>query len=109
MSALPRGNLLAPLPPAGTAEHVAALLARPGLRIERIVSHGQASPPDFWYDQAEDEWVLLLAGSATLALDDGTRVDLGPGDWLTLPAHCRHRVERTASPTVWLAVFAGGG
>ena len=61
-------NLLSPLPDADaeTVERVDALLTRPGLRIERIVSRGQASPPGFWYDQAEGEWVLLLAGTARL-------------------------------------------
>lgn len=36
------------------------LLATPGVRIERIVSNGQASPPEFWYDQEDVEWVALL-------------------------------------------------
>lgn len=32
---------------------------------------------------------------------------LGPGDWLVIPAHARHRVDYTQAspPTVWLAVF----
>ena len=102
------GRLLAQLPPPGGAESFDALLARPGLRIERIVSHGHASPPGHWYDQAEDEWVMVVTGSATIGFEDGREVDLGPGDWLTLPAHCRHRVLRTAAPTVWVAVFASG-
>jgi len=45
-------NLLSPLPDARAAEQVATLLTRPGLRVERIVSLGQASAPGFWYDQA---------------------------------------------------------
>ena len=45
-------------------------MTRPGLRIERIVSLGQASPPGFWYDQAEGEWVLVLAGAARLRFAD---------------------------------------
>lgn len=106
MASLSLGRLLANLPPPGPAEAFDLLLARPGLRIERIVSHGHVSPPDFWYDQPEDEWVLVVAGSATLGFEDGSEHHLGPGDWLTLPAHRRHRVLRTASPTVWIAVFA---
>jgi cupin 2 domain-containing protein len=106
-----RGNLWVALPPAGDEEQVQALLSQPGIRIERIVSHGQASPPGFWYDQEEGEFVLLLAGAATLSLQiaDGVHetVALCPGDWLHLPAHCRHRVDATAhgQPTVWLAIF----
>jgi cupin 2 domain-containing protein len=90
-------------------EVVDLLLERPGARIERIVSAGQATPPGQWYDQPGDEWVALLAGRATLLLGDGARVDLAPGDWLLIPAHVRHRVEATSAdpPCVWLAVHAG--
>lgn len=106
-----RGKLWAALPHPGGEEEIQVLLSRPGIRIERIVSHGQASPPGFWYDQEEGEFVLLLAGAATLSLQiaDGIHetVVLRPGDWLHLPAHCRHRVDATSNnePTVWLAVF----
>jgi cupin 2 domain-containing protein len=106
-----RGNLWAAPPPAGGEEQVQILLSRPGIRIERIVSHGQASEAGFWYDQDEAEFVVLLAGTALLSLQitDGVHetVALRPGDWLHLPAHCRHRVDATAEgqPTVWLAVF----
>ncbi|MDD3651853.1 MAG: cupin domain-containing protein [Immundisolibacter sp.] len=104
-------NVFADLPTAPlAAERVDALLNRPGLRVERIVSTGQASPPGFWYDQADHEWVLLLEGAARLTLDTpaGLReVRLTAGDWLELPAHCRHRVEATQAepPTVWLTIF----
>jgi len=85
-----------------------ALLTRPGLRIERIVSRGQASPPGFWYDQAEAEWVVVLAGAARLRFQDETEARaLGPGDWLDIAPHRRHRVEWTdpTVATVWLAVI----
>ena len=101
-------NLLCPLPDEFTAERVDELLARPGLRIVRIVSLGQASPPGFWYDQAEGEWVLVLAGAAQLRFADEAEARLlAPGDWLDITPHRRHRVEWTdpAAPTVWLAVF----
>ena len=104
-------NLLSPLPDAGVSERVDALLTKPGLRIERIVSRGQASPPGFWYDQPEGEWVLVLAGAARLCFADETEMRvLGPGDWIDIAPHRRHRVEWTdpACPTVWLAVFYPG-
>jgi cupin 2 domain-containing protein len=90
-------------------EEIIPLLSRPGLRIERIVSTGQASPPDFWYDQAEDEWVILLAGSAGLAIEGEAERTLAPGDYVVLPAGKRHRVTWTdaSRPTVWLAVHFG--
>ena len=68
------------------------LLAAPGLRVERIVSTGQASPPGLWYDQDRAEWVLVLSGSAGLLFEgeDGPRV-LGPGDHVLIPARARRR------------------
>ena len=101
-------NLLSQLPDAHLAERVDVLLTRPGLRIERIVSLGQASPPEFWYDQEEGEWVLLLAGAARLRFaDEADARLLGPGDCLEIAPHRRHRVDWTEPtvPTIWLAVF----
>jgi cupin 2 domain-containing protein len=101
-------NLLELLPDASVAEVTELLLARPGLRIERIVSFGQASPPEFWCDQAEAEWVVLLAGAARLRFAEEPEARLlRPGDCLDIAPHRRHRVEWTdpATPTVWLAVF----
>ena len=101
-----RGNLFAGLTAPGGSERFDELLARPGVRVERIVSMGQTTQPGEWYDQAGDEWVVLLTGRATLLFDGGARVELCPGDWLLIPAHARHRVEATSSapPCVWLAV-----
>jgi len=84
------------------------LLSRPGLRIERIVSRGQASLPGFWYDQPQGEWVLVLQGEARLAFEGEPESRLlRPGDCVDIAPHCRHRVESTATPTVWLAVHYG--
>jgi cupin 2 domain-containing protein len=102
-----RGNLLAGLPSKQTEEHIERLIGGPNLRIERIVSTGQASPRGFWYDQSDDEFVVLLAGAARLRFEAGDlTLDLRPGDWIEIPAHVRHRVEWTQAdpPTVWLAV-----
>ena len=101
-------NLLSPLPEARRAEAVDQLLARPDLRIERIVASGQASPPGFWYDQAEGEWVVLLAGAARLRFADEAEPRLlAPGDCLDIAPHRCHRVDWSdpTQPTVWLAVF----
>ena len=101
------GNLFAFLPAGIPSELVATLLESGDIRIERIVSHGQASPPGFWYDQPQHEWVLLVSGAATLRFDgDEQPVNLKPGDYLDIPAHAKHRVEWTTpdETTVWLAV-----
>jgi len=102
------GNLFADLPAKPeAAERIEALLACPGLRVERIVSTGQASPPDFWYEQTDAEWVVLLSGAAALRFADETAARrLAPGDWLHIAPRRRHRVEWTApdAVSVWLAV-----
>jgi cupin 2 domain-containing protein len=91
-------------------EEFTELLALNGVRIERIVSTGQTSPPEFWYDQAWSEWVLVLSGSAGLLFEDEpTPRVLTRGDYRLIPAGKRHRVERTDETelTIWLAVHFG--
>jgi cupin 2 domain-containing protein len=88
-------------------EIVTALHDSPNLKIERIVSLGQASPPGFWYDQPWSEWLALLSGSAGLCFkgEAGVRV-LSPGDFLLIPARVKHRVEWTSQEhaAIWLAI-----
>jgi len=104
-------NLLANLPPSSAPEEeFRQLLAQPGLRIERIVSTGQACPPGFWYDQPHGEWVLLIQGEAGLRFaDEGQARHLKAGDYVDIAPHRRHRVDWTshAPITVWLAVHYG--
>ncbi|MGE4369004.1 MAG: cupin domain-containing protein [Burkholderiaceae bacterium] len=101
-------NLFQAIAPDSATEQFEDLLNVPGLRVERIVSAGQASPPGFWYQQEWDEWVVVLRGRAQLRLEDKV-LSLGPGDHCWLPAGCRHRVDATTpdEPTVWLAVHRG--
>ncbi len=76
------------------------------IKIERIISFGQQSPPDFWYDQDENEWIMLLKGKATLEFID-KKITLHKGDCLLISAHEKHRVDYTHKykATIWLAVF----
>ena len=102
------GNLFADVSAASVGQEASSeIFAQPGLKIERIISEGQASPPEFWCDQAWNEWVIVLKGGATLQFEDepATR-ELGEGDYVFIPARKRHRVEWTdpQQPTVWLAV-----
>lgn len=103
-------NLLSSIPATLPDELTETLAQAKHVRIERIVSQGHASLPDFWYDQDENEFVLLVQGAARLRFDDSV-VELKPGDWLDISAHRRHRVEWTTpeEKTVWLAVFYHDG
>ena len=77
------------------------------LRVERIVSKGQTSPETGWYNQSENEWVIVLSGYGVIEYIDGVKVTLKQGDYLNLRAHEKHRVIETSfdEPTVWLAIF----
>ena len=100
-------NLFADLPERIDAEQFVELLSRGSVRIERIVSQGHASPPGFWYDQPQGEWVVVLAGEARLCFaDEAEPRTLRPGDFCEIAPHRRHRVEWTdpGQATVWLAV-----
>jgi cupin 2 domain-containing protein len=101
-------RLLQNLPTSLDEEQVDELLRTPNLRIERIVSTGQASAETFWYDQSEHEWVIVLSGRARLRYEDEEdEVELGPGDAAFIPARRKHQVAWTSpdEPTVWLALF----
>jgi len=103
-------NVFDALPGPGAGEAFDVLLARPGIRIERIVSRAHASAPGYWYDQPQSEWVMLVAGAAQLRFEDEAAPrSLNPGDCLDIAAHRRHRVEWTHpdEPTVWIAVHYG--
>jgi cupin 2 domain-containing protein len=100
-------NILAGLPPALSGEAFETIAKSDSVRIERIVSNGQATPDGEWFNQELDEWILVLAGSAGLQFDGAQEPQhLNAGDYTLIPAGCRHRVAWTdpAVSTVWLAV-----
>ncbi|CAM2875328.1 MULTISPECIES: cupin domain-containing protein [Methylobacterium] len=108
MSALDLTNLYTDLDLAAAEEVVTVLHTAPGLRVERIVSTGQASPPGFHYDQPHAEWVAVLVGSADLRFaDEHAPRTVSAGDTVLIEPRRRHRVERTDSPTIWLAIHFG--
>ena len=98
-------NLFADIPVTLQNELAQALLQTPQIRIERIVSLRLSAPQDYWYDQEQNEWVLLVAGAATLRFEDEV-VEMKAGAFINIPAHRKHRIEWTNpnQPTIWLAV-----
>ena len=77
-------------------------------RIERIISGGHSSNEDFWYDQEENEWVIVLKGKAILEFfGENELIEVNEGDYINIPSHKKHRIEWTdpENKTIWLAVF----
>ncbi|MCX7737185.1 MAG: cupin domain-containing protein [Candidatus Kapabacteria bacterium] len=101
-------NIFNNIPQDLTVEVFQDLLTQKNIRIERIISKGQKSPEGFWYDQDESEWVILLKGYAEIQFEDHQKpFILNAGDYLNIPAHKKHRVEKTdeSEITIWLAIF----
>ena len=100
-------NLFSHIPQSLEQELFEDIVKNEHVRIERIVSNGQGSPEHGWYDQVDNEWVLVLSGFGIIEYPDGNVVTLKQGDYLTIPAHQKHRVKSTSptEPTIWLAIF----
>jgi cupin 2 domain-containing protein len=87
-------------------ERFVDLIQSKHVRIERIISTGQTSAKHFWYNQEENEFVIILDGNAVVEFEND-EVALKRGDFLNIKAHTKHRVKYTDinNPTIWLAVF----
>lgn len=102
-----KDNIFSKIPNAISNEIFETIVVNKNVKIERIISGGHTTPEENWYDQRHDEWVILLRGIAEIAFEDEPQpITLKPGDYVFIPAFCRHRVTRTddKQPTVWLAV-----
>jgi cupin 2 domain-containing protein len=97
-------NLFANLPELSGSEQSLSLFDTPSIKIQRIVSRSYSSPPGFWYNQDEDEWVIVMRGEATLEFEEGELLSMKEGDYVTIPRHMKHRVQQTGPETIWLAV-----
>jgi cupin 2 domain-containing protein len=100
-------NIFSSVPESMEKEIFEDLLKNDSVRIERIISKGQSSPEFGWYDQEENEWVIVLEGAGIISYEDGREEKLCKGDFLNIPAHTKHKVKWTApdTTTIWLAVF----
>jgi cupin 2 domain-containing protein len=102
-------NIFAGISQAAGREQFLTLFENGAVQIVRIVSQSYSSPADFWYDQPEPEWVIVVRGAATLEFEDGKLLEMEAGDHVTIPSHAKHRVHQTGPETVWLAVHIKGG
>jgi cupin 2 domain-containing protein len=100
-------NLLAEAYAPEGPEELHTLLEGASFRLESIVSKGQSSDPNFWYDQQDSEWVVLLKGTAILTFEGDEDLHLKAGDYLLIPPYCRHRVKETSGDATWLALHTG--
>lgn len=100
-------NILGAIPSDLSAEVFEDIIKSPNIRIERIISKGQFTPADSWYDQDEHEWVMVLEGKAILEFENNHSLTLNKGDYINIPAHCKHKVSWTDPDqiTLWLAIF----
>ena len=99
-------NLFHSLPDRLDQEALETILSCGSLKIERIISKGHRSPESGWYDQDQNEWVVVLKGSGRLQFENGDEIQLNPGDYINIDAHRKHRVIWTTpdTETIWLAV-----
>jgi cupin 2 domain-containing protein len=100
-------NIFSKIPEQVPDELFQTLLSNKQIKIERIISKGQSSSVNNWYDQIQDEWIILLEGQAKLQFENNTTLlNLNPGDYLFIPAHSKHRVHWTdpTITTIWLAI-----
>ncbi|NNJ92373.1 MAG: cupin domain-containing protein [Gammaproteobacteria bacterium] len=100
-------NIFSSVPTNFDTEVFQDLFNHGNLRIERIISKGHISPESGWYDQDQNEWVIVLQGAGTIQFKDGSEITLNSGDYLNIPAHQKHKVVWTEpkAVTIWLAVF----
>ncbi len=92
--------------PGGDSEIFETLCKGQHIHVERIISNGQTTPENKWYDAQKNEWVVLIQGKARLEMEGGNTIELSAGDYLLIPAGQKHRVAYTSdSPhCIWLAI-----
>ncbi len=99
-------NIFDAVPTILDEEIIDDIIKTDALKIERIISKGHVSPTSGWYDQPDNEWVIVIKGKARILIKGEKEVTLIPGSYLHLPAHTKHKVTWTTpnSETVWLAI-----
>ncbi len=94
-------NLFDNAAPPTTGERFDELLRCRNLVIERICSSAVIAPNQ--YVQAQDEWVLLVQGTAEIEIDGKTE-SLNSGDYVFLPTDTPHSLKKVSDGALWLAI-----
>jgi len=76
------------------------------LQIQRIISKGDSTLDSKWYNQTDNEWVIILQGEAILSFKESKDIKLKTGDYINIQAHIVHKVLWTTpdTETIWLAI-----
>ena len=100
------GNLFESIPESIQDEVVTEFARTKHVKIARIVSPCLMPPTSDWYDQSENEWVIVLEGEAKIVFDNNEEIHLKAGGYVDIPAHKRHKVTWTSphTQTIWLAI-----
>ena len=88
--------------PSKESETFATLLETSTLKIEAIRS--RLTLPGKEYYQEEDEWVILVRGTAALEIEGNVRL-LREGESVFIKRHTSHRVLQTSDDALWIGVF----
>ncbi|MCH7568338.1 MAG: cupin domain-containing protein [Nanoarchaeota archaeon] len=102
------GNIFSRIPKLLSDESFEELISSQNCKIERIISSGHSTPKCKWYDQNKNEFIIVLKGNAELLFEENNKVvKMCEGDYVNIPAHVKHKVQKTDSQkeTIWLAIF----
>jgi len=89
-------NFLSKIPSQIPKEIFESIASSENVKIERIISKGQATQKGKWYDQEKNEFVLVLKGNAVIEFDNNEKVSMNEGDYVIIPKHVKHRVTETS-------------
>ena len=100
-------NIFESIPDDLTEEIFEPLLQGKNIKVERIISNGHTSPESGWYDQEQNEWIIVLKGDAIITFENENEVRLNEGSYLNIPAHTKHKVSWTSqhTETIWLVIY----
>jgi len=103
-------NILSGIPEALPQELEQLLLENEHLSIRRILSKGHSAPAQGWYEQQDNEWVLVLKGEGIIEFTDHSERHMQEGDYSYISALKKHRVKWTPEQevTIWLAIHFPG-
>ena len=99
-------NILLDIPNKINEEIFQELAKTKNCKIQRIISRNHKTPKNKWYDQTENEFIIILQGNAEILFKTEKSVIMKEGDYLNIPSHVKHRVEKTSDKeeTMWLAI-----